>query len=359
MAPLSSGLLEFRKEQHQVGPNSRCPRIALLRRVVLKMDAGPDTQSTESGDSHESNTQERAGPRGGNPSMAAIVYTIVSISGLLIVALLLGSRAKHLRFNHLLAMNTIRKLVVLLYVSSIGFIVSTVVMGNAVGITSLRTCKAGIYLCLGFYMAHKSIMYFFLTERAHSIRAPYQKRLHDRVWCFFASIMTVGFTVLAVMVFIHPLATYDKEHGCAVGLPIQSTLALLGFDLTINFALTGVFVWLLQPMLAFNRPMGVAPGRRRVAAVWGRIIRSPKPLAISAVIVPSRQSNTHASQAVERLVWKTMLATILVILPTITNLGVLVGFGDREKGWFCYTMCIIDGMFHRLSCSRRYYLSLS
>ncbi len=67
----------------------------------------------------------------------------------------LGSRAKHLRFYHLRAMNFIRLLVVMLYVLNICFIIAAGLLESGLGLNTYATCHAGILVCLGFYVGSK------------------------------------------------------------------------------------------------------------------------------------------------------------------------------------------------------------
>ncbi|TID19455.1 Helicase [Venturia nashicola] len=270
-------------------------------------------------------------------------YTIISLFCMIVLALMLGSRAKHLGINNLKSMNLMRFLVIALYILAMGFVASASIF-QSIGVHQPAICFVGSYVCLAFYVASKALMYMFLVERAHSIRAPYTSRLHDKVWCFWQLMTGVGFIVLVLSAFMYP-HTKLVAGNCEMGLPMIISISLLVFDTLINFTLTAVFIWLIRPLLAFRRtsnPDSQSYFRDKFktsfSALCARI-----PVTLGRKSGPYHQEVTRSDVSkIERLVWKTIGGTILIVLPTIANLVSLTVVGGREHAWICYTVCTAD-----------------
>ena len=96
-------------------------------------------------------------------------------------------------------------------------------------------------------------MYLFLVERAHVIRGPRarQGRFHDPIWISGIVAITVGFGSIICDAFMYPLYKLQNE-ACHIGLPPKVSIPLLTYDIFINVALTGVFIYYLRPLLNFR-----------------------------------------------------------------------------------------------------------
>ncbi|KAF2434903.1 hypothetical protein EJ08DRAFT_569705, partial [Tothia fuscella] len=257
-----------------------------------------------------------------------------------------GSRAKHLSIGIIRGMSFMRCLVIAMYITGLNFVAAGAIIETGMGMNSPILCRAGTYICLSFYLISKVLMYMFIVERAHSIRAPYTRRFHDWVWCGWMGVLVVGFTSLSVLAFMQPVAALGDDDGkCRIGLPRTASIVLVMFDIFINFSLTGVFLWLLRPLLAFHQtsdPERRSYFRHRLlkylesACCW-------TPFKFSRSNGPYRPAlNTSLVKAVEVLVWKTFVGTVLIVIPTIVNLSLLYRMGGREQGWMCFTICTID-----------------
>lgn len=240
-------------------------------------------------------------------------------------------------------MNLMRFLVVLLYITAMLFVVSASIF-QSIGTNQPNVCFAGSYVCLAFYVANKALMYMFLVERAHAIRAPYTSRLKDKVWCFWQLMTGFGFVVIVLSAFMYP-HTKLVLNRCKMGLPMAVSISLLVFDTLINFTLTAVFIWLIRPLLAFHRssnPDSKSYFRDKLKTSFGALC-ARIPITLGSTSGPYHQEATQSRVSqVEQLVWKTIIGTILVVLPTIANLVSLNAVGGREHAWICYTVCTAD-----------------
>lgn len=143
---------------------------------------------------------------------------------------------------------------------------------------------------------------------------------------------------------MNPVVDMSKQDGkCRIGLPPKTTMILLSYDTFVNLSLTGVFVYLLRPLLRFSAPT--------TSPYWGDRFRCLFRRIVGVSPHASREPNngyvlnTSRLRAVENLVWRSLVGAIVVLLPTIGNLVSLYHMKGRELGWLCLTLCTLDGMF--------------
>jgi hypothetical protein len=246
-------------------------------------------------------------------------------------------------------MNFMRFLTMALYIMALNFVVAGAVVETGMSMSTPTLCRDGTLICLSFYLVSKALMYMFIIERAHSIRAPYTRRLKDWVWCGWMFVLAAGFVGLGAASFLQPVAQLGYNDGvCRIGLPREASIILVMFDIFINFSLTAVFLWLLRPLLAFHQtgdPERRGYFRFRVFKYLGEA-GSWIPSACSWISFrfphlegPYRPAlNTNLVKAVEILVWKTLIGTVLIVIPTIVNLSLLYHMAGKEQGWLCFTM---------------------
>jgi len=120
-------------------------------------------------------------------------------------------------------------------------------------------------------------------------------------------------------------------------------MVLLSYDTFVNLFLTGVFIYLLRPLLRFGTPSSSpywgSHARTLVRRLVGVSLHSAHEMENGYIL------NTGRLQAVEKLVWKSLIGAFVVLLPTIANLAILFVMGGRELGWLCLTVCTLDGVF--------------
>lgn len=246
-------------------------------------------------------------------------------------------------------MSFMRSLTVILYVTALNFVGAGAIIETGMSMNTPTLCRAGTFICLSFYLISKALMYMFIVERSHSIRAPYTRRLNDFVWCGWMFVLATCFLGLAVASFLQPVAQLGEKDGvCRIGLPRKTSIILVIFDIFINFSLTGVFLWLLRPLLAFHQTGD--PERRAYFRVhffkYLREASSRVPSFCSRIIFrfsqmegPYRPAlNTNLAKSIECLVWKTLIGSVLIVIPTIVNLSLLYHMAGKEQGWLCFTM---------------------
>lgn len=145
--------------------------------------------------------------------------------------------------------------------------------------------------------------------------------------------LIVGFGAVSVTAFIWPnadISPLDKK--CRIGQPLKVTIPLLAYDIVVNVSLTALFVHFLYPFLA---PKGnrISLGQSLSSLRFFSLRQSPN----------SSSNQDPVTGRLRRLVVKTVVGGVLVMIPTVANLtGVLITRG-REQGWLCLTLCSLDG----------------
>lgn len=179
----------------------------------------------------------------------------------------------------------------------------------------------------------------FLVERAHALRAPYMRRSADWIWLLGMLSIAGGFGSIAICGFLWPIADLSLQDGrCRVGLPLKVTIPLLTFDIIINTALTGTFIYLLKPLLRF----GGVPHSNALSSRFTQGLRKmlkANEQSLSSDVYPMNQ---NFLRSIEALLWKTLIGSVLVMLPTVGNIAGLYTLQGRELGWLCLTVCTCD-----------------
>ncbi|KAF2095274.1 hypothetical protein NA57DRAFT_44928, partial [Rhizodiscina lignyota] len=240
----------------------------------------------------------------------------------------------------------IRILVTLLYVFAALLILSASTLYFGITLSTLPACHATIIVCLIFYVGSKVVMYLFLVERAHALRAPYLRRLHDWMWLGMMFVVITGFGTIAGAAFAWPIAEVGgkaissdippaADGRCRIGIPLKVTVPLLTYDIFINIALTGVFLWLLTPLVSFSaRATSMSPASNTTTAIDTAMMTE-----MNYNVVSTRPAG---ATSIEKLVAKSLIGAVLVLFPTVVNLVLLYHFKGREFGWLCLSICTLD-----------------
>ncbi|KAJ4398309.1 hypothetical protein N0V91_010285 [Didymella pomorum] len=194
-------------------------------------------------------------------------------------------------------------------------------------------------ICLVFYTGNKLTIYIFLLERARVVRAPFVPRLHDRVWLSGMFIIVGGFGSIAVVGYMSPVVELsDLDGRCRIGLPPRVSFPLLCFDVAVNVLLTGVFFWLLRPVLDFHGLKAKTwCGERMTRKLKKSMRKSEQQMSDMGASL-----KTAMNRNIKTLLWKCLIGSTLVMLPTVANMTQFYIMNSRELGWVCLTICTLD-----------------
>lgn len=202
----------------------------------------------------------------------------------------------------------------------------------------LTMCASTLYLKYQCTRCTNTTRYIFLLERARVVRAPFMPRHKDFIWLIGLFIMLGGFGSIAIVGYLSPVVELSHLDGrCRIGLPPKVSFPLLCFDVAVNFLLTGVFFWLLRPVLEFH---GIMRGRNCCGLFRGKARREKRDEG------PRSQENENLQLAmnvnIKALLWKCLIGSALVMLPTVGNMAQFYAMDSRELGWVCLTLCTFD-----------------
>lgn len=185
--------------------------------------------------------------------------------------------------------------------------------------------------------------YIFLLERARVVRAPFVPRLKDCVWLLGMFIICGGFGTIAIIGYMSPIVELSELDGrCRIGLPPRVSFPLLCFDVVVNFLLTGVFFWLLRPVLDFHGLLKMSTwfGEKFASKVKHSIRKREAEVETS---LEGASLKSAMNKNIKTLLWKCLLGSTLVMLPTVANMTQFYIMNSRELGWVCLTICTLDG----------------
>ena len=192
-------------------------------------------------------------------------------------------------------------------------------------LASATTCRAGIYLCLVFYVGGKVLLYVYLVERMASIQEEEERIKMPLFWLGLAAV-GLGFGTIAIVAFLFPVVDISPVDGrCRIGLPLKVTIPLLSYDIVLNFGLCGVFFRTCQKHTGTTRTRGL----------WQRVF-SDLPF-----VHPTLIASTPPLR-LEILAYRCLMGACAIVIPTTANLVILFRIHGREQGWLCFTICTID-----------------
>lgn len=141
--------------------------------------------------------------------------------------------------------------------------------------------------------------------------------------------------------FVAPRAELSRVDGlCWIGINPGSGIAVIALDTTINVALTGIFVWQLQPAL-------------------GSIVRWPSSPASNFATQSTKRPFLHpfqhqgneqdrsSAQAISQrnlriMLFRNVVGSSLLLCTTIANNALFLSWPSASKSHACQLMCLTD-----------------
>ncbi|KAF2854361.1 hypothetical protein T440DRAFT_544678 [Plenodomus tracheiphilus IPT5] len=307
--------------------------------VVTTTSAPAPAHNTADIAVHVTKLRAQSSVKHGETATSRTAYTAMSLCSVTLLTALAGNRLHSMGLQQIKNPNFTQLLVMMLYAFSLSFVISAAIVTIGLDLATMGTCRGAIILCLAFYVGSKVTMYIFLVERAHAMRAPFMRRHCDMVWLLSMLAIGLGFGSAAITGFVWPIADFESHNRrCHIGLRRRVTIPLLGFDILLNVFLTLVFVYLISPTVrTINIPFCAFPASRFTMCLGNICSR-----ARDTVTVDLHRSNQRMVRQMEHLLVKTLVGSVLIMLPTLGNLISLCVLGGRELGWVCLTICTLD-----------------
>ena len=149
------------------------------------------------------------------------------------------------------------------------------------------------------------------------------------------------------------VAEIDAYNKCRIGLLPKTAGALLAFDLCINLWLTLLFVWELMTVIKVRAqvqtPASLSSFTRHVIGVTNfknastptSRPESPQVQDLEAELVSSH-SPIRVVDTLDKLITKSLLCLLLIVIPTSTNLIMFIVMDGMETGFACFLTCTLD-----------------
>ncbi|EUC40290.1 hypothetical protein COCMIDRAFT_41354 [Bipolaris oryzae ATCC 44560] len=218
-------------------------------------------------------------------------------------------------------------------------VISGAILVYGLNLTTSKQCRASITVCLFLYFSSKVLLYIFYLERIHIARQPLARR-HNRIW-IGGMIMTIGFFGgMAVWCIATPHSAINVHDGhCRIGSDMIPSYTTFSTDIVINFSLTGVFIWLISPVLN-NQGRGTA--RVMDGMSWPPALG---PFALRGVLSSNIERDDPLALSMKRMLRRNIIGSILTFAAGAINLIIYFVDATSQIAFVCYTMCILDVVF--------------
>ncbi|PSN73492.1 hypothetical protein BS50DRAFT_607105 [Corynespora cassiicola Philippines] len=271
----------------------------------------------------------------GEPTRDRTIFTVISLVSMFLLSLLLGTRLSSLKHSLLMKRNIMTYHVSGLYLVVLVYIVVACVMVSGQGMWNYSLCVAGTWICLMFYTIAKAIIYTYLVERVHVVRAPYLRRRDDRIYLACMGMVIVLYSAVSLNSYLHPVTQMEDYDGrCHFGIDGRTAIPIIAVNLFTDLVLTGVFFYLLRPVVR----------QRGMATVSGFLERSK-------VVGPERQEpddGTAVQKNIRTLLKKSIIGSILIEIPTAANMIQFYVTEGKELGMICLAICMFDVVWDTL-----------
>jgi len=187
------------------------------------------------------------------------------------------------------------------------------------------------------------------------MRVSHLSRKRDLVWLLSTIVIVVSLGAIGLAGLISPVYWLsDLDGRCRIGLQRYAAIPLLTCDIVLNLYLTLVFIYLLSPLVKDSKAFGAGLAGR-IAQGIGTLSRTARRKAA----VDLHRSNQVMAHKFEKLLWKTLIGCLLVILPTAGNLAALTILVGKELAFVsrlvlradlkeCTNFCLLLGLPHNL-----------
>jgi hypothetical protein len=161
------------------------------------------------------------------------------------------------------------------------------------------------------------------------------ERRRDPIW-LVGMVITIGFFGgMALWCIATPHAGISMEDGhCRIGSDMIPSYITFSFDIIINIGLTGVFVWLLLPVLK-NQARGIEASQPRAR----------NPYSLGGVLSRNAETDDQLTLGVKKMLTRNIIGSALTFMAGAINLIVYFVDATSQIAFVCYTLCVIDGKY--------------
>lgn len=218
----------------------------------------------------------------------------------------------------------------LIYTLVFIFIITATVFVAGQGLTTYRLCRAGTWTCLVLYTIIKGAVFLFLVERIRIVRAPFVQRKYDKIYLACLGMVIVLFGPVIIHSYTNPVINMGPtKRRCYFGIKGTASIPILAVNLFIDLVLTGVFLYLLRPVVKSSS--------------------APYPsLALKSQcdrmepLMPLNTNETNVQRNIRTLLWKSIIGSLLIEVPMMANMIQFVITKGEELGTICLILCVVE-----------------
>lgn len=141
-------------------------------------------------------------------------------------------------------------------------------------------------------------------------------------------IVVVSFLGVAINAYLKPIIEMQSDGRCHMGIPGRASIPFMVVDISVNAVLTGVFFYLLRPVVKLH-------GLNTISGVFARH-------SVKHADTPQARKETAVQRNIRILLWKSLLGSMLIMLPTIANMVQFYITHGRELALICLSVCVAD-----------------
>lgn len=184
------------------------------------------------------------------------------------------------------------------------------------------------------------VRYIFYLERIHIARLPVVlERRRDPIWIAGMVITIAFFGGMALWCIATPHAGISIHDGhCRIGSDMIPSYITFSFDIIINIGLTGVFVWLILPVLR-NQARGSATDVLEASQPPAR-----NPFALRGFLSSNTERDDQLSLSIKKMLRRNIIGSALTFVAGAINLIIYFVDATSQIAYVCYTLCIVDGI---------------
>jgi hypothetical protein len=166
------------------------------------------------------------------------------------------------------------------------------------------------------------------VERIHVVRAPFVNKRKDKIYLGCMTMIVVMYSSVAINSYINHVTELRESDGrCHFGIRGTVSIPFTVVNFFTDMVLTGVFFYLLRPVARTPSipSLGSTSSKDDHPAHGG--------------------TDTQARKDIRTLLWKSIIGSLLIEIPTAANMIQFVITKGEELGMICLMICLIDGTF--------------
>lgn len=137
-----------------------------------------------------------------------------------------------------------------------------------------------------------------------------------------------SFLGVAINAYLKPIIEMQEDGRCHIGIPGAASIPFMAVDIGVDAALTGVFFYLLRPVVKLH-------GLNTVSGIFGKS-------TVKEANTQQGRKETAVQRNIRILLWKSLVGSMLIMLPTIANMVQFYITGGRELALICLALCVAD-----------------